>query len=598
MTSVRRVDSFSQGLNSLASSLHSNKRSLSPVYLNPYQQVQMASNGLMRKVVAALPTAATTSWGKPSLESGDEKTVTAILQAMQSIPVHTESETLRGGVRTAIKEAGIMGMLCGNGAILPEIDDGRPSHEPLDPKKIKSIKALYVVDRWSISPIREVFGAPSRYQISASNQISGVYHASRVYIVPGFRRTALEKKYGLGIASWGDYSVIELVAEAFSDYLAAVKDAGRMLKNFDLMIHQVRKLGELSALASKGNIEAQCQLDGIRRKSEVAASLRDQANEVLADLENEQYTPWPTNSGGYRDLADFMRDWFTANSPIPWAIISGEFPGGGGLQSGGKTKEERELANDTTRAYQSDLQQLLITDANEAEGFQDYLPPGLINLACLAKNGPTKGKIPEGLNWKWNPLYPETPAERMEADTAWGNIALSFSQFDSGIGPAIMQSRFATPDSPLTLPPEMVKRLEEAAIAPPAPPEELPPEEVPSEELPPEELSPEELPPEELPPEELVQDAMNPVEAIALNCSKALEFVQSMRGSHRDFSRPAIAVARKLSQQQRITSTEREAIAQWQQQRGHYRRSQPGTLEHAAWLLRGGDEMRRLNRDL
>lgn len=609
--STPRFDSYADGLNrlvnettgmgstgydpSMAFSFSGGSLSTS----NDYYQVLLAEEGLLRKAVQAIPAGCIAySWGRPEIAEGDDRVIQLLQDELDDIPVFSQIEEF-AGVRAGLHEAMTQAFMTGNAALVVEADDGKDLSEPLDVANIKSIEAFHVFDRWNISPeLATSFGPPQRYRIMQTTQrkgmLSGYVHSTRVFWLYGLRRSTQGRIYSGGF----DKSLLEDLAEAYVYYKSAIQNSGRMLQDFDVMVHKIKDLGKIAAQACKNDPTSLAALDGLKDQLKISHKAKSNFRTYVADMDNEAFDQITRSVGGYRDLADFVKDFLPASCEFPAAILFGEF-GNGGLNSGAKSKEEKELFNDVIRNAQNTRLTPIMTGMPSKRRRYTTRPAGILELICLAKNGPLKGKVPKGLTWKWNDLYPQTQEERAATEGAWTGVLGAIASFDPNFTPNYILSRFATPDSPITLTEEYAELLREQAANP------QDPNAAQAEEVPPEDqgLTGEQIANEAvdqgtnltdsadtlfqldtpIDPEDVHVDAEDPIVA---NCRKALEQPIPNTG---DFSPAALRYAVAIVQGARPTEAQRLAATAWMQSKQRYARYPEGTPERTAWDLRGGD---------
>ena len=440
--------------------------------------------------------------------------------------------------------------------------------EPLDLANLKTIAAFHVLDRWSVTPDRFAQGPAEFYRVNSGRKslLNGRIHASRVYWLYGQRRSPRAKVYAGGF----DASILESIAEPYLAYKSAITNASRMLQDYDVIFHQIKDLGKVSAAACKGDKNAQAQLDGIKEVLRISHKSKSIFRSYVGDKDNESFENITRNVGGYRDIADFVKEFLPACSEFPPAVLFGEFAGTG-LGSGSKSAEDKELWNDTIRTAQAARLGPLMTGMPSRRRKQPTRPPGILDLICAQKDGPFKGKQPEGLTWAWNDLYPQTAADKATSETAWAGVLASVAAFDPRFTGQFILSRFANADSPIVLSPEYVETLRDEAKNPVDPNAMPPGEEFPAEEAPVEEVP-------------VTDSADSP---IVVNMRAALSMPM---GTGVDFSPSAIRVARSVVGGARMTDEQVRSCKAWMNGKKRYAKMPKGHPQHTAWLLRGGDE--------
>lgn len=422
--------------------------------------------GLLRKVVTTIPKAATAQWGEVALAEGDRKQIDAIARAMQKLPGRTLTRRMTGA-RKAFQLAMIDAFRSGNAGIVMDVDDGRDISEPIDLKNIKSLRKLYVMDRWSIQPDLIASSGLTHYTIT---QISGMYtqrifgrvHHSRVLWLAGAEADDLSRQYNGGC----DDSILEGVMRAFILYLSGIEGAARMIQDYDVFVHKIQGLmndfglcggNDFSATAGGGSATASAG-DKLLQRLRLNQRSRSMFKGYVIDKDAEELGTVTRSAGGYSDLVDTVKGFLQASTEYPPAILFGEFSSG--LDSSGKSQEEKQLWNETIGQVQVEkLDHLLI---GSIEG--DDPSPGLLQIICLAKDGPTKGRLPESLGWKWREVYPPGPGDQADLEQKRAQVAQTLAGLDPNFGPQAILSHYGgqeySPD--ITLSPEYRKSLEEA----------------------------------------------------------------------------------------------------------------------------------------
>ena len=431
------------------------------VLLQQNDQSNLYQYGLIQKIVCKLPQSATSKWGLPTITAGEQQQVNAIAKALDDLLVVMPGELPTTGAKNAFHLALWKAFFTGNGAIVIHTDDRKEATlaDPIDLKSLKSIKRLVVLDRWEITPSIERKG--DFQEITHFQTMGGLIHASRVLWFTGERLDRLTRDRNQGC----DASILDGIHECFKQYVGGIAGAARMLHDFDVVDIGVKDLWELSK--EKSALLYQRSQQNVMMRSLYRAQIRDMDNESIS---NQTRTV-----GGYSDLLTMLKDWLLANTPYPPAVLFGEFSSG--LTSSGKSQEERALWNDTIADLQESRLTNLMTGRNPTA-------PGLLEILCACTDGPTKGKKPEGLGWKWNPLFTPTPTEQAELEMSRAQIMATIGSLDPGFIPNAIVSNYGGSEfSPtINLSPEYLQATQDAASG--LRPEELPVEEdgVPAEE--------------------------------------------------------------------------------------------------------------------
>ncbi|MGD1852713.1 MAG: anti-CBASS protein Acb1 family protein [Leptolyngbyaceae cyanobacterium] len=396
----------------------------------------------MRKVVYTLPKAACRKWGTVTLDGGDPQDIEELNRALLRIPViDTKRQRRGGGFKSAISLALGLAFKTGNGAIILDADDGRPLYEPLDLKNFRKIKSLRVASRWHITPYfyNSQGGSYSHYQIfgqglySPGDEFSSpgtVIHRSRVFWFSGIEED--DEFLGNRYNSPGtDRSILDLVIDAFLEYYGGIKGAGRMIADFDVIVHYIKGLAEM--------VQADCDGATNNAQSLVAqtaarnAKSRSAFREYLADADEEKLEHVTRQVGGYNDLLNTLKTYLQANTPYPPAVLFGEFSSG--LTASGEGQEERALWNETI----SELQEDKITP-NLISLDPEFV--GILGVVMAQREGPTKGEILDNVGWQWKPLYDPTPQQQAALEKDRATIIQTLAALDPRFTPNAILSNY------------------------------------------------------------------------------------------------------------------------------------------------------------
>lgn len=398
--------------------------------LNRYQQAALTSIGLMHRIIYTLPNACCRRWGTVTLDGGDPKKVNEINQSLLKIPVIDAKRRRRGGgFREAIRIALGLAFETGNGAIILDADDGRPLYEPLDLNNLTKIKSLRVASKWQVVPYfynndgpsythYQIFGQGYYTQGDVFNMSGTIIHRSRVFWFSGIEtyNELSASRYSL---PGTDRSLLDLVVEAFLEYYGGVKGAGRMIQDFDVIVHKIKGLAEM--------LQADCDGGTSNAKSMVAsaaamnAKARSTYRSYVADMDQEAIEHITRQVGGYNDLLQTIKSYLLINTPYPPAVLFGEFSAG--LGASGESQEERSLWNDTV----SQEQEAKITP-NMISLDPEFV--GILGVVMAQKEGPTKGKVLDNVGWSWHSLYAPTPQQQAALEKERATIIQTLGSID------------------------------------------------------------------------------------------------------------------------------------------------------------------------
>ena len=417
------------------------------------QQSRLLKYGFLRKIVSKLPKASTAKWGSPTIVDGDSETIAAIITALDKIKVLIPGELAVTGVKSAFYHALFNAFLTGNGAIVVHTIEKKDSgmDTPLDLKNLKQIRKLVVLDRWTIQPVVpiDMMEEIEYFQITGGAKV----HASRVLWFEGEKLD----QWGKQVNSGCDESILDGIASIFEQYIGGIAGVAETLRNFSVIDIGIEGLWDLT--------KDQAQV--MRVRSQANLELQETMKARIRDKDKEIITRETRNVSGISDLMGMLKDWMLANTDYPPAVLFGEFSTG--LGASGKTQEERALWNDTIADLQSNRLTHQIT-GRHADA------PGLLDILCACADGPTKGKVPNGLGWMWNPLYVPSPTEQADLEMNRAQMAMTIgggdpaSPFVSNYLYGAYGGNVYSPN--ITLTTEYKKLLQDqAALVPPPAPE-------------------------------------------------------------------------------------------------------------------------------
>lgn len=293
--------------------------------------------------------------------------------------------------------------LYGGAILIMGINDGRALDEPVNENNIKSVDWMHVFDRYQINIVCESidkdlnsqnYGYPSEYQVNdITTGATFVVHSSRILRMDWNNVSARQRATNQG---WGD-SILVSIYEELKNYGSAYANLTAIVQDF---INGVLKMPGLSqALGST------CTQNDILRRISNANNAKSTVNALVLDGE-ESYEKLSSNVAGLPDIVDRLMLALSAVCGIPITLLFGRSPAG--LNATG----EADVRNfyDMIKQYQElKLKPLL-------EKLNFYL--------FKARNGPTRGQVPDNWSIKFKPLWQNT--EEQEA-----NIRRSVAETDS-----------------------------------------------------------------------------------------------------------------------------------------------------------------------
>lgn len=304
------------------------------------------------------------------------------------------------------KQAQILANLYGGAAIVMAIDDGRPASEPVNEENIRSLKALYVRDRYKIRPVIEDaidILDPDYYEyiIQGNEEIvklkslfpgkpkPGTRYGYRIHKSRILRFDGVEFPPDLAEMNegWGG-SVLESIWEEYRDYKSSLKSAAAMLNDFSLFVYSIKNLDKII----KANDE-----ELLKSRLKFLQLMTSVFGGVAIDAEGEKIEYATRNFGGIDALIDRLRDAFIGSSQIPHDKLFGESPSGLGATG---ESEERNWSH-TVETFQVSRWQSLLEK--------------VLRYLLLAADSPTKGKEPPDWGIKFLNMMPESEADKAAA---------------------------------------------------------------------------------------------------------------------------------------------------------------------------------------
>jgi uncharacterized protein len=235
--------------------------------------------------------------------------------------------------RHGFKEGLTWGRLFGGALLLLNVDDGRMPDEPIDWRRVRSVRPSLVVDRteawpsaWCADPWSNRFGLPELYAIQF--QASGVsapqahWHAERCLRFDGNPLPRILSRQLLG---WSD-SVLERVFDTLRDHRQSLEGAAAAAQEFALSVLQIDGLTqELTAPDGPSALT--------NRVQEFLLQLRCAGLAVID--KSETFTRLGHQVSGLADLIKVQAEDVAGAAGIPRAVLYGQQ--GGTTRAGADT---------------------------------------------------------------------------------------------------------------------------------------------------------------------------------------------------------------------------------------------------------------------
>jgi phage-related protein (TIGR01555 family) len=278
----------------------------------------------------------------------------------------------------------------GGGGILIGLNDGvglADLIKPVNENAIRSVDYLTAFDvrelqvlTYYSNPLAANFGEPQTYRVNPRalgiNGSVGVVdvHESRILRFAGAITSRDDLLYNQG---WGD-SVLGRVFEVIRDYGLSWSGAAALIQDFAQAVYKIKGLAAAVAQDREQTVIKRLKLMDLSR-----SYLRG----IVLDADGEDFERKPTPMSGLPDILDRFVNRLAQAADMPVAMITGQAPAG--LNATG---------SENTRYYYdgiSSKQQIEVTPPAER----------LVRYLFLAKQGPTKGKVPEAWSIVHRPLW-------------------------------------------------------------------------------------------------------------------------------------------------------------------------------------------------
>lgn len=297
-------------------------------------------------------------------------------------------------------ESTIFGRLYGGGLLIVGADDGQDVIQPLDENNIRSIKYLTWIDRRFIvahtyyEEIGPKYGEVQVYNVinPFGNQKNTLIHESRVIRFDGSPVDLLMRRR---LAGW-TLSVLQAPYDTMRQFDQSFQSIANLMADMSQAVMKINGLAQMISNDPKT----------LATRMRMVDMSRSSGRMLFLDAENEEFSREPTPLTGVADTLEMQMLRLAAAAEMPVAILFGREPSG--LNATGDADFRRfydMIAGDQTDILQPKLERLY-------------------KLICLAKDAPTKGKIPEGgYEFTWHKLYAPSEVEQ-------STIRLNMAQAD------------------------------------------------------------------------------------------------------------------------------------------------------------------------
>lgn len=318
-------------------------------------------------------------------------------EASEIVQDTTEYLRVRDGKKTA--QTGLIDAQTFGGAlIVVGYDDGQPFEKPLKEDAVKSVYWFRELDRFAVEPgpleldPRNLgYGKPQWYEVaSPSYGTRERIHATRCIRIDGIytpKPTSIEADANKG---WSD-SALTPLWDPLRHFNMAIAAVARAIRDFARAWYKIKGLHQQVA----GN-----RIEEIRRRMEVAELSLSALNAMMLDADGEDFGFMGRPVAGMGDLFDRLGIALAAARGCPITELLGLSPGGLGTGE----DEDRRWTN-RLGSYRDDEVVPVLERMHRA--------------VLLAKDGPTKGKVPDRWGIEMSPLRTPTPKEVADTRKTW-----------------------------------------------------------------------------------------------------------------------------------------------------------------------------------
>lgn len=300
-------------------------------------------------------------------------------------------------------KAMIFGRLYGGCVVLIGVDDGLDPSLPVNEKNIRSINYLSVIDRRFMyantyygEALKPNYGEVATYSITSAfgQEAPLIVHESRVIRFDGSPVDIIKRR---SLAGW-TLSVLQRPYNVLRQFEATYQAAGNLMVDAAQGVYKIKGLIDM---ISSGNVQA------VQDRMAVVDMMRSSSRALLLDTDDEDFTRIATPFNGIPEMISLFMQRMASAGNIPLNLLFGRPVSG--LNATGEA-EFRAWYDRISTKQENDLAPLLLR---------------LFTLICLAKDSPTKGKVPaSGMEICFSPLWQLTEAEQ-------ASIYMTMSQGDA-----------------------------------------------------------------------------------------------------------------------------------------------------------------------
>jgi len=324
-----------------------------------------------------------------------------------------------------VQSAGIHANTYGGSALIVDVDDGAPPDEPIRKNYIKTIRSVEMLHSYQLQPdlttswsanrpmhydlllggmqhgdrLQNMFGEKA---IKGKSKYSYKIHRSRIIRFDGIALPSDAMRDNRECPGWGQ-SLLDAIWTEFKQFGEIMAEIGAIIADYSLFVYFLDGLSDKISDGAEEKIKNRLRL--LRKGGNMLGG-------VALDAKKERIEFVTRTFAGLDTLADKFLYLLVAVSGLPTTVILGRGPLGMAAQGTGDA-EERVWAKLVGQYQASTLKSKLRR---------------LYQLIFLAKDGPTKGKEPDGWDLHFRPLILESPSEKVDLRAAAINAYLSCIQ--------------------------------------------------------------------------------------------------------------------------------------------------------------------------
>ena len=292
----------------------------------------------------------------------------------------------------ALSEVVKLQRLYGGAGLVLLIDDGLPEEEPVDLKRIRSVRGFVPLSRHELIPedfsITD-YSKPSHYRITTSQRLTpdqtGSYSNVRIHNTRVARFDGLYLPWNVRVRNtgWGQ-SVLQLIWESYKRYESTMSGLETMTTDSDLFVHKIPGLFQRIASGNETDLRKRLEANNLSR-SVYGGMVVDQEEDL--QFLNRALSNMASAS------EPFIKD-LQAATGWPASILMGDSPGGLGKEG---RFEERVWAS-LVEQWQEVYCRTPLTE--------------VFTYILASREGPTRGRIPEAWSVHFPSVFTQTDTEK------------------------------------------------------------------------------------------------------------------------------------------------------------------------------------------